>query len=46
MSGYDPLRGMAFFDRLPDPGDQFLGSHPANGQRKQVVAATVARLGG
>lgn len=45
-AGYDPLIGMAFFDRIPDPGDAFLGSHPANAQRKQVVRATVARLGG
>lgn len=45
-SGFDPLIGMAFFDRLPDPGDAFLGTHPANAQRKAVVQATVARLGG
>ena len=46
MAGYDPIKGAAFFDRLPDPGDKFLGTHPANAQRKQTVAATVARLGG
>jgi predicted Zn-dependent protease len=46
VAGYDPVLGTAFFDRLPDPGDQFLGSHPANADRKRVVAATVARLGG
>lgn len=45
-AGYDPLIGMAFFDRVPDPGDAFLGTHPANAQRKEVVRATVARLGG
>lgn len=43
-AGFDPLRGAAFFDRLPDPGDQFLGSHPANARRKAVVAQVVARL--
>jgi predicted Zn-dependent protease len=43
-AGFDPLRGAAFFDRLPDPGDQFLGSHPANAQRKAQVAQVVARL--
>jgi predicted Zn-dependent protease len=43
-AGFDPMRGAAFFDRLPDPGDQFLGSHPANSQRKAIVARTVARL--
>ncbi len=46
VAGYDPLLGAAFFDRIPDPGDRFLGSHPANADRKRVVAATVARLGG
>ncbi len=45
-AGFDPLRGAAFFDRLPDPGDQFLGSHPANGQRKAVVRRVMAQLAG
>ncbi|MFN4204725.1 MAG: peptidase M48, partial [Tabrizicola sp.] len=40
----DPVRGSGFFDRLPDPGDKFLGSHPPNAQRKAQVAATVRRL--
>lgn len=43
-AGFDPLRGAAFFDRLPDPGDQFLGTHPPNAARRQTVANTVARL--
>jgi Zn-dependent protease with chaperone function len=43
-AGFDPVRGAAFFDRLPDPGDQFLGSHPPNAQRKAIVARTVAAL--
>ncbi|NEY90413.1 M48 family metalloprotease [Rhodobacteraceae bacterium KMS-5] len=46
VAGYDPMLGAAFFDRMPDPGDQFLGTHPANADRKRVVAATLARLGG
>lgn len=46
VAGYDPLRGAAFFTRLPDPGDRFMGSHPANAERQAVVAATVRRLGG
>ncbi len=46
VAGFDPVLGAAFFDRLPDPGDRFLGSHPANAQRKAIVAASVARLGG
>lgn len=45
-AGYDPVRGSGFFDRLPDPGDRFLGSHPPNAQRKAQVAATVRRLQG
>lgn len=45
-AGYDPVRGTGFFDRLPDPGDRFLGSHPPNAQRKAQVAAVVARLRG
>ena len=44
LAGYDPVRGAAFFDRLGDPGDKFLGSHPPNAQRKSVVADTVRRL--
>ena len=46
MAGYDPVRGIAFFDRLPDPGDKFLGSHPPNAARKATVLATVRRLTG
>ncbi|MFZ1470656.1 MAG: M48 family metallopeptidase [Paracoccaceae bacterium] len=45
-AGYDPLRGAAFFDRLPDPGQSFLSTHPGNAQRKAVVAQTVRRLTG
>lgn len=44
LAGYDPVLGSVFFDRLPDPGDKFLGSHPPNAQRKAQVAATVRRL--
>lgn len=43
-AGFDPERGAAFFTRLPDPGDQFLGSHPPNAQRIQTVRATLATL--
>jgi predicted Zn-dependent protease len=46
IAGFDPLLGSGFFDRLPDPGDRFLGSHPPNAQRKALVAATVRRLKG
>ncbi|NIY77965.1 M48 family metalloprotease [Celeribacter sp. HF31] len=43
-AGYDPLRGAAYFTRIPDPGDQFLGSHPPNGQRIETVRRTMATL--
>ncbi len=46
IAGFDPNRGTGFFDRLPDPGDRFLGTHPPNAQRKALVAATVRRLRG
>lgn len=36
-AGFDPVRGSAYFDRLPDPGDQFLGTHPPNAQRKALI---------
>lgn len=45
-AGYDPVLGTGFFDRLPDPGDKFLGSHPPNAARKAQVVATVRRLTG
>lgn len=43
-AGYDPARGVLFFNRLADPGDQFLGSHPANSQRIDVVRRTIADM--
>lgn len=45
LAGYDPLRGAAFFVRIPDPGDQFLGTHPRNAQRIETVRRTAAALG-
>lgn len=45
-AGYDPIVGMAFFDRLPDPGDEFLGTHPAMSQRKAVVVRVTEALRG
>ena len=44
IAGFDPVLGTGFFDRLPDPGDRFLGSHPPNAERKAVVAATVRQM--
>ncbi|CUH74688.1 M48 family metallopeptidase [Tropicibacter naphthalenivorans] len=43
-AGYDPLRGALYFNRLPDPGNRFLGSHPPNASRLQVVKDTVAGM--
>lgn len=43
-AGYDPERGALFFGRLPDPGNSFLGSHPPNAQRIDVVRRTVAEV--
>ena len=46
LAGFDPVRGAAFFDRLPDPGKKFLGTHPPNSDRKALVARTTRRLQG
>ncbi|MDG1069877.1 MAG: M48 family metallopeptidase [Sulfitobacter sp.] len=43
-AGYDPLRGAAFFTRIPDPGDKFLGTHPPNASRIETVRRTAACL--
>ena len=44
-AGYNPLRGAEFFFRIPDPGNSFLGTHPANADRVRVVRRTAASLG-
>ncbi|ART99812.1 M48 family metallopeptidase [Yoonia vestfoldensis] len=43
-AGFDPLRGSEFFFRIPDPGNRFLGTHPANADRLRVVRAVAATL--
>lgn len=43
-AGYDALQGAQIFRRLPDPGNQFLGSHPPNTQRLREVERTVAAV--
>ncbi|KEO55478.1 M48 family metallopeptidase [Thioclava indica] len=43
-AGYDPLRGAAFFRRLPDPEETVLGTHPANALRLDIVKKTVKEL--
>ncbi|MGY6548807.1 MAG: M48 family metalloprotease [Roseinatronobacter sp.] len=42
--GYDPLRGADLFRRIPDPGNQFLGTHPPNAERLREVERAVARI--
>lgn len=43
-AGYNPVRGAEFFNRIPDPGDKFLGTHPPNAQRIEIVRRTAAQL--
>lgn len=43
-AGYDPLRGAEYFNRIADPGNQFLGTHPANADRIRTVQQAVAAL--
>lgn len=43
-SGYDPVRGVAFFSQIPDPGNRFLGTHPPNKQRVETVRRVAAGL--
>ena len=44
-AGYNPLRGAEFFFRIPDPGNSFLGTHPANADRLRTVRRVAASLG-
>lgn len=43
-AGYNPLKGAEFFFRIPDPGDKFLGTHPANADRLRAVQRAAAAL--
>ena len=43
-AGYDPVRGAAYFTRIPDPGNRFLGTHPPNAQRIETVRRVAAGL--
>jgi predicted Zn-dependent protease len=45
-AGYDPVRGSLYFNRSPDPGNAFLGTHPPNAERLRVVRETAAGLRG
>ncbi len=43
-AGYNPLVGMDFFNRIPDPGGTFLATHPPNSKRAAAVLETAAEL--
>lgn len=43
-AGYNPVRGAQYFNRIPDPGDVFLGTHPPNAERLVTVQRTAAGL--
>ncbi|MCT4556755.1 MAG: M48 family metalloprotease [Pelagimonas sp.] len=43
-AGFDPINGARFFNRLPEPRNKFLSTHPGSKQRVQIVHQTVARL--
>lgn len=43
-AGYNPVRGAEFFNRIPDPGDRFLGTHPPNAERIETVRRVAAGL--
>ncbi len=44
LAGFDPVLGAQFFNRLPDPGNRFLGTHPPNAERQAVVRRTLQAL--
>ncbi|MEO0390530.1 MAG: M48 family metallopeptidase [Pseudomonadota bacterium] len=43
-AGYDPVLGAEFFNRIPDPGNRFLGTHPPNAERIATVRRVAAGL--
>lgn len=43
-AGYDPVRGAAYFSRIPDPGNRFMGTHPPNADRIQTVQRVASGL--
>ena len=43
-AGYDPLRGAAYFTRIADPGNRFLGTHPPNADRIDTVRRAAEAL--
>ena len=45
MSGRKAKHSAEFFNRIPDPGDTCLGTHPPTAQRQELVRQTAAQLG-
>ena len=41
QAGYNPLRGVLYFQDAADPGDRFLGTHPPNADRIKIVRQSV-----
>ena len=40
-AGFDPINGSRFFERIPDPGDHVLGTHPSRAARLDQVRQAV-----
>lgn len=40
-AGFDPMTGARFFDRLPDPGNHILGTHPSRASRLAEVRRAI-----
>lgn len=40
-AGFDPINGSLFFQRIPDPGDHILGTHPPRAARLEQVRRAV-----
>ena len=40
-AGFDPINGSRFFERIPDPGDHILGTHPSRAARLDQVRRAV-----
>lgn len=40
-AGFDPVNGARFFQRIPDPGDHILGTHPSRAARLAQVNRAV-----
>lgn len=40
-AGFDPMRGVLYFQDAADPGDRFLGTHPPNADRIRTVQRSI-----